>query len=134
MRTSTTARRALHVRLAAVVSLGAIAVLAGCLGPNLPPVASFTASSLAGYATLSVTFDARDSADAEGAIASYDWDFGDGAKAVGDQVSHVFVNAGDYVVTLTVTDEDGAIDRLQKTLTVLAPPLPPPSTGGGTCG
>lgn len=134
MKAITTARRARHVRLAALVPLGAIAVLAGCIGPNLPPVASFTASSLVGYATLSVTFDARDSVDAEGAIASYDWEFGDGTRAVGDQVSHLFVDAGEYTVTLTVTDENGAIDRLEKTLTVLAPPLPPPSDGGGTCG
>jgi hypothetical protein len=37
----------------------------------------------------------------------YHWDFGDGARADGAQVQHVYANAGDYILTLTVGDDHG---------------------------
>ena len=40
-------------------------------------------------------------------IATYDWDFGDGTTASGVTVTHVFA-AGDFVVSLVVTDDAGA--------------------------
>ncbi len=40
---------------------------------------------------------------------TYTWDFGDDSEAVtGTDVNHVFIDNGDYTVTLTVTDSDGA--------------------------
>jgi PKD repeat protein len=40
----------------------------------------------------------------------YTWDFGDGSPAgAGPNVNHVFATPGDYVVTLTVTEEDGGL-------------------------
>src|SRR5262249_27025520 len=41
------------------------------------------------------------------AVVSYAWSFGDGATATGQSVSHRFVKAGRYTVTLTVTDALG---------------------------
>lgn len=38
---------------------------------------------------------------------SYEWDFGDGNSADGALVEHTFAQAGDYSVTLTVTDANG---------------------------
>ncbi len=55
-----------------------------------------------------IYFDGSDSkAGSAAAIASYQWDFGDGSFASGVQASHAYAAAGDYTVTLTVTDEAG---------------------------
>jgi ABC-type transport system substrate-binding protein/PKD repeat protein len=74
---------------------------------NEPPIASF------GYwpspaVGVSVTFDGQYSWDPDGWIESYAWDFGDGTSSEGSYVSHTFWEAGDYLVTLTVTDNLGA--------------------------
>ena len=55
-----------------------------------------------------MSFDASASSDSDGTIASYDWDYGDGAAATdaGSQTSHVFAG-GTYTVKVTGTDEDG---------------------------
>ena len=39
---------------------------------------------------------------------TYDWDFGDGARGTGGNVSHTFTNAGTYNVSLSVEDSTGA--------------------------
>jgi len=39
-----------------------------------------------------------------------DWDFGDGYTAVGDlEVDHLYADHGTFIVTLTVTDDDGGV-------------------------
>ena len=53
-------------------------------------------------------FDGRGSTDADGAIAGYRWDFGDGASASGSYVRKTFARYGTYTVSLTVTDNAGA--------------------------
>ena len=55
----------------------------------------------------SVTFSAAGSTD-DGQIVSYQWDFGDGNSQNGETVTHSFTQAGDYVVTVTATDNQGA--------------------------
>gem|GEM_PF-639845 len=75
--------------------------------PNEPPVAVADADVMTGYAPLAVNFDGSGSSDGDGTIASYVWDFGDGASATGVQVSHSFDAPGVYTVGLTVTDDDG---------------------------
>jgi PKD repeat protein len=42
--------------------------------------------------------------DAEFSELQYDWDFGDGAKASGPQVTHTYAEPGDYEVVLSVSD------------------------------
>lgn len=75
---------------------------------NIPPVSSFTATPTGGLIPLNVDFDASDSTDSDGNIASYSWDFGDGFFGTGETVSHTYTVIGDFVAKLTVTDDDGA--------------------------
>src|SRR5699024_7393807 len=76
-------------------------------GANEPPVAKLD-SDCDG---LECAFDGSGSQDPDGSIASYEWDFGDGDTASGASVEHTYDAAGDYSVTLTVTDDRGATAR-----------------------
>ncbi len=50
----------------------------------------------------SVLFDGSDSYDPEEKSLSYNWDFGDGAKAGGVNASHIFNSAGEFKVILKI--------------------------------
>jgi PKD repeat protein len=70
---------------------------------NQTPTGSFTARANG----LTVTFDASASRDAEGPLASYRWNFGDGTTALSTNsatVTHVYSASGTYVVNLVVLD------------------------------
>ena len=73
--------------------------------PNRMPMAAFT-YSLDG---LGIATDASGSGDADGPIVAYRWSFGDGTTDTGVTASHAYSRAGTYTVTLTVTDEAGAM-------------------------
>lgn len=77
------------------------------LTPNLPPHAALAAKPAT--AGLPVQLDGSGSADPDGAIARYDWDFGDGTSAPnsGPQQTHTFAKPGTYSVALTATDNLG---------------------------
>ncbi|AGN02078.1 PKD domain-containing protein [Salinarchaeum sp. Harcht-Bsk1] len=94
---------------------------------NSAPTASFTVSPSSPTMGESATFDAADSSDSDGSISSYSWDFGDGSTATGQSVTHSYSSTGDYTVTLTVTDDDGATDSNATTVTVQS------SSSGGAC-
>jgi PKD repeat protein len=49
-------------------------------------------------------FDASDTFDPERDPLVFQWDFGDGQRAYGDYVRHIFVKAGEYTVSLRVSD------------------------------
>jgi PKD repeat protein len=94
---------------------------------NIPPQADFTFSPLTPGIDEKVTFDGGISVDPDGRIVKYEWDFdGDGIYEVITDlpvVEHAFTISGDMLVTLRVTDDDGAVDTITKTVTVL--PAPP---------
>jgi len=75
---------------------------------NKLPIASFTYSPENPVVDQNITFDASSSYDPDGTIVKYEWDFGDGSKAEGKVVTHAYSKPGEYVVTLTVTDDGGA--------------------------
>jgi len=61
-------------------------------------------------------------------IVSYDWVFGDGANGTGATVDHVYTEAGEYEVTLTITTEGGVTANATTTVSVAA------ADGGGDGG
>lgn len=72
-----------------------------------------------------VVFDAKGSADGDGVIVAYDWDFGDGTTASGVQVDHKFEEAGSYPVVLTVRDDaDVGNSRVEARFDVTVNPTP----------
>lgn len=66
-----------------------------------------------------VSFDGSPSSDPDGDIVSYDWDFGDGYVGAGQMIDYYYGVAGGYLVTLTVTDNDGATGEATLVVTVL---------------
>ncbi|MEL7044104.1 MAG: G8 domain-containing protein, partial [Pseudomonadota bacterium] len=102
--------------------------------PNAGPTAGFTSDGIGG---LAVGFDGSASSDPDhpidniiendapglsdqflNTIAAYVWDFGDGQVGFGKYASHVYQNAGNYTVTLTVYDQQGAADVFSDNITV----------------
>ncbi len=84
------------------------------------------ATPFSGDAPLEVNFTGSESVDDVGVI-SYLWDFGDGSptNATADPV-HIFTEPGDYIVTLTVEDNDGNTDSNTLSIEVTEPPNAPP--------
>jgi type II secretory pathway pseudopilin PulG len=81
-----------------------VVVRPGLTFGNARPTAAFTVSCVA----VICTFDGSASDDDSG-IESYEWEFGDGTSPVTENdagITHTFPQNGDYVVTLTVTDDD----------------------------
>jgi len=84
--------------------------------PSIPLQASFVANPTSGTAPLTVMFDSSAST---GSISSYGWDFGDGVGFSNEpNPSYTYNNAGDYLVTLTVTDAQGVTAISQTTLSI----------------
>ncbi len=77
-----------------------------------PPVASFTFTPATPYTGQVVTFSASGSTDPDGTISLYQWDFDANGTpdATGMTVTRSFPSPGVYPVTLTVTDNDLAVD------------------------
>lgn len=79
--------------------------------PNVPPVAVIDAVERAAK-NKQIDFDGSASSDADGHIVRYSWSFSDGGTELGPKVNHRFSAAGGYTVTLTVTDDDGAVSTV----------------------
>ncbi len=76
---------------------------------NLPPTAEAGPDKYADPGEV-VSFTGSGSSDSDGSIATYTWLFGDNTQATGENVNHQYSTGGDYTVTLTITDDDGATD------------------------
>jgi PKD repeat protein len=93
--------------------------------PNEPPFADPN-GPYTGTVGQTVQFDGSGSADLDGTIVAYDWDFGDGATGTGVSPAHAYAATGTYTVTLTVTDDMGASDTATTTAAIGDVPNEPP--------
>ncbi len=86
--------------------------------PNQAPTAAFTATTT----DLSAALDAGASADADGRVVSWSWDLGDGKhRRPARRSAHAYAAPGTYRVTLTVTDDRGAVGTTSQDVVVTRP-------------
>ena len=106
-------RRTIGLVAAGALLLGAIA---GCIYVgNIRPIAVLVATPTSGTSPLDVDFDASGSSDPDGAIAAYQWDFGDGqTPSTTALVTHTYIVQSEsrvFTVILTITDDLGGTDQ-----------------------
>ncbi len=87
--------------------------------PNQPPVAVATSDVSNGKRPLPVAFNSDGSADPDGAIVAYAWDFGDGiGSSTEANPTYTYTAAGNYIAVLTVTDDGGLTATASVDITV----------------
>jgi PKD repeat protein len=96
---------------------------------NVPPTASFTVPTCS--AGTPCAFHST-STDADGTITLTHWEFSDGGTADGVDVTHMYTAAGTFNVTLTVTDDDGALSAPVTQPITISPPAAQDCTLEGT--
>ncbi|MBO9625102.1 MAG: PKD domain-containing protein [Microbacterium sp.] len=95
---------------------------ADVVATHAAPTASFEATTN----VLDATVTAAASTAADGATLNYAWNWGDGsttAAAPGYTAAHSYAAAGDYTITLTVTDSLGATAQTTRSVTVADKPF-----------
>ncbi len=85
---------------------------------ELPDV-TFTTSMADACVNTIVTFAGSSNSN----IVSWDWDFGDGNMAVGQNVSHQYTTWGDMYAVLTVTDINGCTETALEIIKIAEPPV-----------
>jgi len=92
-------------------------LIIGDVGDNVPPKADFTIVSppKPHQPTPDDIIQFKDkSFDPDGSIVSWHWEFGDGTTSTDQNPTHKYEALGTYIVTLVVTDDDGAIHTESK--------------------
>jgi len=79
---------------------------------NVLPIAQIRITPAIPHPGLPAEFSAAGSNDPNDPIESYEWQFGDGTTATGAIVSHTYPEAGQYLLTLLLTDSKGGKTRV----------------------
>ena len=99
---------------------GVIYKVVGVLDENEPPAANAGEDQTV-IVGRTLTLDGSASSDEDGEIVSYDWDLGDGETGDAAGIEYTYESAGEYTVTLTVTDDGDETGEDTLTVTVLLP-------------
>ena len=100
--------------------------------PVNPPTAVINYSPSQAAIGQTISFDGSESRGAS-SLVSYAWDFGDGSTANAVSVTHAYQNAGNFNVTLTVTDSENlsgsatVVVQISAGVTPTLPPNNPPT-------
>ena len=89
----------------AILTTGFVSRPPGAVGQAMVPPICDAGGPYSGYLGHPIEFDGTGSTDPDGAIVSYEWDFGDGSSGTGPTPSHNYTVCCDFTVTLTVTDD-----------------------------
>ena len=87
---------------------------------NIAPSAEFSYTPLYPEELETITF-TDDSADSDGSIVNWNWDFGDGSTSTLQNPTHSYSDSGYYTVSLTVEDDNGAVDEYSTMILVSEP-------------
>jgi len=79
---------------------------------NVEPTVNFTFSPMNPLTTDLIQFNDA-SVDSDGTIVNWSWDFGDGNTSYLQHPTHSYADNGSYMVTLTIADDDGDMNRPQ---------------------
>ena len=88
---------------------------------NVPPTASFTMTPSQGIAPMAISFDGSASADPDGPLVHYIWNYMDGSlpdTTTAPFTSHTYTYQGQYAVSLAVTDNGGLQHTAYQPLTI----------------
>jgi PKD repeat protein len=89
------------------------------VGENAAPTAVFVFSPTEPVVDQDIVFNGTGSTDEDGSVVKYKWNFGDGVNyQSGSVVTHSYGAEGTYMVTLQVTDNDGATGVLSQEVAV----------------
>ena len=109
---------------------GALATSIQSVDLNQRPVVRLTASCIG----LTCEFDGSASADLDGHITMFDWNFGDLIGRNGPAaMTHTYAAAGIYIVTLTARDNASGTGSYSETVTVVNPNAPPIAKFTSSC-
>ena len=72
----------------------------------------------ADFTSTQSIFDVEFTSGSEGTIATYEWNFGDGASSSDENPTHTYAEDGEYTVCLIVTNECMEMDTLCETITI----------------
>ena len=92
---------------------------------NLKPVVRFQAvTGSEQNPPYRVSYNAANSLDRDGEIASYTWSFGDNSSRVtlgagASSTSHDYLQSGAFIVRLIIKDDEGALDSLDQVVTTV---------------
>ncbi len=87
---------------------------------NIAPSAEFSFAPLYPEEGETISF-TDDSTDSDGSVVSWNWDFGDGSTSTLQNPTHSYATNGYYTVSLSIEDDDGAIDDYSTMIIVTDP-------------
>lgn len=112
-------------RAAGWIATGSLPV--SVTAPNALPEAAFVVEEVVDADDLAQPlvkrFNASRSADPDGVVLSFLWDFGDGTSGEGEVAEHTFSRSGRYVVRLVVVDDRGGEDTVTRTVLASSDPV-----------